>query len=84
MEDKTGRELHVGDWADLFISDIVTAFVADIQPGGLAGPNGQIQPAMLILQIHIPMKMNPGQRAPVYLVKQGEKPESDERKLRLM
>ncbi len=72
MQDKTGRELHVGDWVDLFISDIVTAFVASCEEGGLAGPNGQIQPAMLILQIHIPMKMNPGQRAPVYLVKQGE------------
>jgi hypothetical protein len=75
MEDKTGREIHVSDWVDVFISDIVTAFVASIEEGGLAGPNGQIQPAMLILQIHIPMKMNPGQRAPCYLVRQGESKE---------
>lgn len=77
MKDKTGREIEVGACVDVFISDIVTAYVVRVEDGGLIGPNGP-QPALLLLQIAIPMKLNPGQPAPVYLVRQSDKPKPEE------
>jgi hypothetical protein len=75
MRDRTGRELSAGCWVDLFISDIVTAFVISCEDGGLAGPDGRVQPAMIVLQIAIPMKLPPGAPANVYLVREAERKE---------
>lgn len=77
MKDKCGRDIEVGAVVDVFISDIVSAYVVKIEEGGIIGPNGP-QPALLLLQIAIPMRLNPGQPAPCYVVRQSDKPNPEE------
>jgi hypothetical protein len=72
VKDKTNREIHAGDVVDvpvisLYGDDILSMVVVEVSDGGLLDPNGQPTPAKLILQCAIPIKLNPGQFAPVYL-----------------
>lgn len=76
MIDKTGREIEAGCCVDVFVSDIVTAYVLKVEDGGLVNTQGQMQPAELVLQVVIPMRFNPGQAANVYVVRQSDKPKS--------
>ncbi len=67
MVDKLGQEIKVGCMADVFVSDIVSAYVVEVQDGGIAGPDGRPQPPVLVLSVAIPMKLRPGQAAPIYV-----------------
>lgn len=72
MKDKCGVEITVGCCVDVYVSDVLTAFVVDMKDGGLVGADGRPEPARLVLSIGIPMKLNPGQVAPCYVVRQAE------------
>lgn len=74
MKDKCGKSLEIGQLVDVFVSDIVTAFVVDIQDGTIADANGRVQPPTLLLQIMIPMRIGPTMTAPVYVVQDSDKP----------
>lgn len=74
MKDKIGQDISVGAVVDVYVSDIVSAFVVEVREGGILGPNGP-EPALLVLNIAIPIRLRPGQPAPVYLVRQPDKPE---------
>ena len=78
MKDKTGREIEVGCVVDVFISDIMAAYVVEVSDGGLIGPDNRPEPAKLILHIGIPMKLNPGQPAPVYIIRESDAPRTIE------
>ena len=82
MKDKTGRDLEQGQFVDIFISDIVTAYVIDIQENGVADLQGRVRPPTLVLQIAIPMQVPMGTNAPCYIVRESEKPK--EEKARIM
>lgn len=78
MKDKTGREIEVGQVVDVYFNDVLAAYVIEVRDGGLAGADGKTEPALLVLQIAIPMKLNPGQPAPVYIIRASDKPPSGE------
>lgn len=77
MKDKCGRDLEVGQVCDVFVSDIVSAYVVRVSDGGLLGPNGP-EPALLLLQIAIPMRLQPGMPAPVYITRASDMPTDKE------
>ncbi len=81
MKDKCGREIEVGQVVDVFVSDIVSAYVLEIKNGGLAGSDGKIEPAMLILNIGLPMRLSPGASAPVYIVRDSDQPKGDKERV---
>ncbi len=70
MNDKCGKEINVGDIVDVYCSGMLSAFVVEIRNGGLADSSGHIEPALLVLNIAVPLKMNPGQNAQVYIVRE--------------
>lgn len=72
MKDKTGRTLSVGCLVDIIANGMLTAHVVEIREGGIIGPQGPMPP-VLILQVGIPIKLEPGENAPVYLVRDVEK-----------
>lgn len=74
IQDKTGREITIGCVVDVFVSDILAAYVTEVRDGGLAGADGKTEPALLVLQIAIPMKLNAGEPAPVYIIRASDKP----------
>ena len=74
MKDKLGKTLEVGQVCDIFISDIVSAFVVSIEEGTLADASGRQKPSVLLLNIAIPLKLNPGQPAHVYITRESDKP----------
>ena len=79
MKDKTGREITVGCVVDILADGMLSAFVVDIKEGGLVGANGRPEPATLVLQVGIPIKLNPGQPAPCYVVRESDKPKEEEK-----
>jgi len=79
VTDKQGNELAIGDTVDVPVDGIMSAVVSQIQEGGLVGPDGKPQPALLVLTIPIPMRLAPGQPAPVYLTRKAEKPQQKEK-----
>lgn len=79
MLDKTGRPIEVGAVVDVFVSDIVAAYVVEVREGGLVGADGQPEPALLVLNIAIPMRLRPGAVAPVYVIRQSDRPKEEER-----
>ncbi len=77
MLDKTGKTITVGAIVDVFVSDIVSAYVMEVRDGGLAGPDGKIEPALLLLNIAIPMRLPPGAPAHVYVVRASDQPKTE-------
>ena len=59
---------------DVFVSDILSAYVVEVRDGGLTDMNGHIEAALLVLNIAIPMRLSPGAPAPVYLIRESDKP----------
>lgn len=84
MNDKTGKSIEVGQVVDVFISDIVSAYVVEVKDGGLAGADGRVEPASLILNVALPMVLRPGQPAPVYIVRESDKPKHGPTKEQVM
>ena len=82
MKDKTGREISVGCVVDVptwAIREMLSAYVVEIREGGLVDKAGRKEPALLVLQIGIPMKISPGEPAPVYIVHESDRPKSEEK-----
>jgi len=79
IKDKCGREITVGCVVDILADGMLSAFVVDIKEGGLVGANGRPEPATLVLQVGIPIKLNPGQPAPCYVVRESDKPKEEEK-----
>ena len=52
----------------------MAAYVVEVSDGGLVGADGRPEPAKLILHIGIPMKLNPGAPAPVYIIRESDAP----------
>ena len=74
MKDKCGREIEVGQCADVFVSDIVSAYIVQVDQGGIADAHGRVSPATVVLQIVIPMRVNPDQPVPISAAGESEKP----------
>lgn len=72
LTDKQGNPLGIGDVVDIHINDVMTAVVTEITEGGLVDGEGHISLAMLKVTVPIPIRLNPGQPAPVYLLKKAE------------
>ena len=79
MTDKTGRTLEKGQVVDVLADGILSAYVIDVREGGIVGVDGRTEPATLVLQIAIPIKLSPGQPAPVYITRQTDRPKESER-----
>ena len=79
IRDKCGREIEVGQVADVFISDIVSAYIVQVDEGGIADAHGRVSPATVVLQIVIPMRVNPDQPVPIYVTRESDKPKGKER-----
>ena len=41
MKDKCGVDISPGDVVDLYVSDIMSAYVLEVDEGGLADANGE-------------------------------------------
>lgn len=78
MLEKTGRKLEVGQVVDVLADGILSAIVVEIREGGLVGADGRIEPALLVIQIGIPIRLAPGDRAPVYIVRASDRPQGSE------
>ena len=72
MKDRTGRDLEVAQVVELFAQGMLEAVVVRVENGGLIGPDGRQQPAILIVQVDIPFELNPGDLAPVFITKQAD------------
>lgn len=80
MKDATGRDIEVGAVVDILVDEMLHALVIEASDGGILDGGGQPQPAKLVLNIQIPITLNPGQLAPVYLIR-APKPKADKPKL---
>ena len=78
MKDKCGIEIEPGCVVDVLVDGIMAAYVLEVRNGGLVGPDGRPEPAMLILNIAVPIKMSPGAPAPVYVIRPSDKPKTEE------
>ena len=74
MKDKCGREIEVGQVADVFISDIVSAYIIQVDQGGIADAQGRVSQPTVVLQIVIPMRVNPNLPVPIYVTRESDKP----------
>ncbi len=72
MKDKTGKSLTQGQIVDVFVSDILAAFVLSVEEGIVAGPDGKTNKPKLVLQIvlNIPVTNGVG---PCYILQDAEK-----------
>lgn len=90
MRDRCGVDIEVGASVDVYLDGRFTANVAEVRQGGLAGADGKIEPAYLLLIIPVPFKYHPDQPAECYVIRQAPKPEPEteekpaKKKLRLM
>ena len=74
MKDKCGKTIGEGQVCDVFISDIVSAYIVKVDEGGIADAHGRVAPATVVLQIVIPMRVNPDQPVPIYVTRESDKP----------
>ena len=75
MKDKTGRDLSVGDIVEVLADGMLRAVVVKIQEAGAIIEDGRPRPAVLVIQCGVPFELNPGEEAPVYLIRKGKPPE---------
>lgn len=78
MNDKTGREVRKGQLVDILINDILRAFVIEVKEETIIAQHGKKPMAQLMLNIAIPVTLNIGQEAPVYIVREAPEPEEEE------
>ncbi len=72
MKDATNREIGVGDIVEVLANGMLRAVVTKItEPSALAGGS---QKAELVVQCGVPFELNPGEEAPVYLIRKGQAP----------
>ena len=70
MLDKTGRQIKPHQLVDIYIQDVLSAFVIEVHEETLVAVHGDRPKAQLLLNIAIPITLNVGQTAPVYIVRQ--------------
>lgn len=80
LKDKCGHEITQGCVVDVFVCDMLSAYCVEVKEGGLIGPDGQPEPATLILNIALPIKLRPGAVAPCYVVRERVKKAEEEEK----
>lgn len=80
MKDKCGTEVCVGQIVDILYEGMLSAHVIEVNEGGLVGGDGRIQPAVILLSVAIPVRLDPGDVAPLYVVRQAlaKKAEAEE------
>ena len=60
----------------------MSAYVLEVDEGGLADANGRVREARLLVNIAVPIRLVPGHPAPVYVIRKAEKkPEQPEERI---
>ena len=62
------------------VDGMMAAYVVEVKEGGLVDPvTNRPEPAVLVLNIAIPIKLPPGEPAPCYVIRQSDKPKKEEK-----